>query len=193
MKYYFEAVGEAIGLNITVMITDGSQPVGKGIGPALEALDVLSVLNNEAGAPKDLRDRATSLAGRLLELAKKCDAGDGKKLAEEIITSGKAFQKLKAICLAQGRFSIPEKGEYTFDVTAEQDGIVKEIDIRKLARIAKLAGAPKSPGAGILFNAPIGKSVMKGDVLYSIYAEGKGQLEYVKEYVKTINHLITFE
>lgn len=193
MKYYFEAVGEAIGLNMTVLITDGSQPVGRGIGPALEALDVLSVLNNEADAPSDLRDRATSIAGKLLELAQKCDAGNGKKMADDIITSGKALQKLKAVCLAQGRFSIPEKGAYTFDVLAEKDGIINEIDNRKLARIAKLAGAPKSPGAGILFNAPIGKYVKSGDVLYSIYAEGQGQLEYVKEYVKTINHLITFE
>jgi thymidine phosphorylase len=76
---------------------------------------------------------------------------------------------------------------------AEQDGIVKEIDNRKLARIAKLAGAPKSPGAGIIFLAPVGKKISKGDVLYSVYAEGKGQLDYVREYIKTMNHLIIME
>ncbi len=68
-----------------------------------------------------------------------------------------------------------------------------KIDNRKLARIAKLAGAPKSPGAGIVFYAPLHKKVSKGDVLYSIYAEGKGQLEYVKEYLKSVNHLIVIE
>lgn len=44
LKYYFEVVGEAIGLKVIVLITDGSQPIGRGIGPALEALDVLAVL-----------------------------------------------------------------------------------------------------------------------------------------------------
>jgi thymidine phosphorylase len=57
LKYYFEVVSEAIGLRITVLITDGSQPVGRGIGPALEALDVLAILNNELDAPQDLKDR----------------------------------------------------------------------------------------------------------------------------------------
>lgn len=193
LKYYFEAVGEAVGLNTLVLITDGSQPVGRGIGPVLEALDILSVLNNDADAPEDLRERATSIAGKLLELAKHCEAGEGKELAEAIISSGRAMKKFKAICIAQGGFHIPKKGEYTFDVLAEQDGIVKEIDNRKLARIAKLAGAPKSPGAGIIFLAPVGKKISKGDVLYSVYAEGKGQLDYVREYIKTMNHLIIME
>lgn len=193
LKYYFEAVAEAIGLKVTVLITDGSQPVGRGIGPALEALDVLAVLKNEPDAPADLRARSTLIAGKLLELAKICGEGDGKMMAEDILTSGKAFEKFKAICEAQGEFNTPEKGEFTFDVISEVDGIVKEIDNRKLARIAKLAGAPKSPGAGIIFYAPLGKKISKGDVLYSIYAEGKGQLEYVKEYLKSVNHLIVIE
>ena len=193
MKYYFEAAGEAIGLNIIVLISDGSQPVGKGIGPVLEALDVLSVLKNEINAPDDLRERAVLIAGKLLELSGKCNTDEGKKMAEEIITSGEAYKKFKSICEAQGRFDTPEKGEFTFDVIAEKDGIVKEIDNRKLARIAKLAGAPKSPGAGIYYNAPLGKIIKQGDILYSIYAEGKGQLEYVKEYLKNMNHVITIE
>ncbi len=193
LKYYFEVVGEAIGLKITVLITDGSQPVGRGIGPALEALDVLAVLKNEPDATADLRERSILIAGKLLEIAHSCSEAEGKKMAEDILASGKAFEKFKAICNAQGGFNIPEKGEYTFDVISDVDGIVTEIDNRKLARIAKLAGAPKSPGAGIIFYAPLHKKISKGDVLYSIYAEGKGQLEYVKEYLKSVNHLIVIE
>ena len=190
MKYYFEAVGESIGLHIFVLITDGSQPVGKGIGPALEALDVLSVLENKTDAPQDLKERAVIIAGKILEIAKKCPDGEGQKMAEQIINSGKAFEKFKAICLAQGDFKLPVKGEFKYDIISEKNGIVKEIDNRKLAQIAKLAGAPKSPGAGICFNAPLGKIISKGEILYTIYAEGKGQLDYVKEYLKAVNHLI---
>jgi thymidine phosphorylase len=193
LKYYFEVVSEAIGLETTVLITDGSQPVGRGIGPALEALDVLAVLNNEPNAPSDLRERSTVIAGKLLELAHKCSEGEGRKMADSIISSGKAFKKFKAICEAQGGFKTPEKGKYTYNVLSEKDGIVKEIDNRKLARIAKLAGAPKSPGAGIIFYAPLEKKISKGDILFSIYAEGKGQLEYVIEYLNSVNQLIVIE
>jgi thymidine phosphorylase len=193
LKYYFEVVSEAIGLRITVLITDGSQPVGRGIGPALEALDVLAILNNELNAPQDLKERSTTIAGKLLELSSKCKEGEGKKMAETILTSGNAFKKFKAICEAQGSFKIPKKGDFTFDVLSDNDGIVKEIDNRKLARIAKLAGAPKSPGAGIIFNAPLGKKISKDDILFTIYAEGKGQLEYVKEYLNTLKQLIVIE
>ena len=44
-----EGVGKAIGLTLRVLTTDGRQPVGRGIGPALEARDVLAVLQGQAG------------------------------------------------------------------------------------------------------------------------------------------------
>ena len=64
LKEHLEVVGKAVGLDTRVVITDGTQPVGRGIGPALEAMDLLSVLKNEVDAPKDLRERAVLLAGR---------------------------------------------------------------------------------------------------------------------------------
>ena len=73
------ATGEAMGLQVATHISDGNQPVGAGIGPALEARDVLAVLRNEAGAPKDLRKRSLELAGRLLQMANLKDE-DGNKL-----------------------------------------------------------------------------------------------------------------
>src|SRR3546814_4046220 len=63
LRKLFEYVAGELGLPVEVMITDGSQPIGRGIGPVLEARDVLAVLRNEAGAPADLRDRALLLAG----------------------------------------------------------------------------------------------------------------------------------
>jgi thymidine phosphorylase len=62
-------VGTAIGLQVRVVQTDGTQPVGRGIGPALEAIDVLGVLRGHAQAPRDLRERALALAGDVLEMA----------------------------------------------------------------------------------------------------------------------------
>ena len=55
-------VASALGLKLRILPTDGSQPVGRGIGPALEARDVLAVLQNAPHAPQDLRKRALTLA-----------------------------------------------------------------------------------------------------------------------------------
>ena len=193
LSAYFKLTGEAIGIHIDVLITDGSQPVGRGIGPVLEARDVLAVLRNEKDAPMDLRDRAILLAGALLELSGKVKKGNGKGEALKILQNGRAYTKFLAICNAQGGFKEPVLAPCRFDVLADTDGVIKKIDNRNLARIAKLAGAPKFPSAGIVYYAPLGKAIKKGDILFRIYSESNGELEYAKEYLGSINKLITIE
>ena len=61
-------MGEAIGLNVSVLFTDGLQPVGKGIGPAMEAMNILSVLRNEMDCPQDLKMRSLDLAAAILSI-----------------------------------------------------------------------------------------------------------------------------
>src|SRR5688572_5764072 len=71
-------VAETFGLQVRIVTTDGLEPVGRGIGPALEARDVLAVLRCEADGPRDLRQRAIALAGALLELAGAAPAAGGE-------------------------------------------------------------------------------------------------------------------
>lgn len=145
LQYYFQAVAEAMGLHTEIIITDGEQPVGRGIGPALEAMDVLAVLRNEVKAPQYLQQRFVTLAGTLLELSGKYEKGTGSHEALQILESGRALEKLIKICEAQGGFKEPLLARYRYDVIARDDGVIKGVDNRKLARVAKLAGAPKSP------------------------------------------------
>ncbi|MGG7034801.1 MAG: thymidine phosphorylase family protein [Flavobacterium sp.] len=190
LQYYFKAVGEAINLNIKVLITDGSQPIGRGIGPSLEAMDVLSVLKNEKNAPIDLKEKALLIAGTLLELSGKIEIGKGFEESTKILESGQAFLKFKRICLAQGRFSEPKTAKFKKDIKSTKSGMVVEIDNRKLAKIAKLAGAPHYPSAGIYFNSPLGTKVQEGDTLFSIYSESEGKLNYTIEYLKSVDEII---
>jgi len=183
-------VAEAINLKLQVVLTDGSQPVGRGIGPALEALDVLAVLRQEKQAPADLQERALFLAGEMLEISGTASPGNGQNQAREILESGAAYQKFMAICLAQGGFREPVTGPFTFDVLATIAGKVLEIDNRKLGRLAKLAGAPKAKGAGILFQAPLGREIHPGDVLFTIYTEAEGELAYAKQFLNNLEELI---
>lgn len=193
LKVQMEKVAHAIGLKLKVVITDGSQPVGRGIGPALEARDILAVFRNEAGAPSDLKERALLLAGEILELSGSVEPGDGNNKAREMLASGKALDKFMAICRAQGGFHEPKPARYRHEVKAEQAGTVVKVDNRKLAKIAKLAGAPEDKAAGIDFLAPLETKVQKGQTLYVIHAESMGELEYALEYHRSQQNILTIQ
>jgi len=193
LKIAMEKVGNAIGLKLKVVITDGSQPIGKGIGPALEARDILAVLRNEPHAPQDLKERALLLAGEILELSGKVQTGDGINMSRDLLESGKAYKKFIAICQAQGRFSEPELARYQYEIKAERSGSITKVDNRKLAKIAKLAGAPDNKTAGIDFLTPIGTKVKKGQTLYIIHAESKGELNYALEYYSSQKEILTIQ
>jgi thymidine phosphorylase len=93
-------MSKSIGIKVNVLFTDGSQPIGRGIGPALEAMDVLSVLRNEIEAPKDLRNKALLLPRALLTWYMVQKKKSGLQLAKEILSSGEAYKKFLAICKA---------------------------------------------------------------------------------------------
>lgn len=187
------SVGKAIGLNVEVIITDGTQPAGRGIGPALEAKDVLSVLRNEENAPSDLRNRALVLAGRLLEMSGKIGEGSGDEKALEILAEGKAYKKFIAICEAQGYFKEPETAQFMHEVKAKINGKVIEIDNRRLSKLAKLAGAPSSMTAGVLLSAPVGTLLKVGDTLFEIHAESVGELNYALDYLNSQQNIIKID
>lgn len=193
MKQKLEVVSHAIGLQVQVLITDGSQPIGRGIGPSLEAKDVLAVITNSEDAPHDLREKSLFIAGAILELGKYCHANQGIEEARKILLSGKAEEKFFAICEAQGGFKEPQEAKYTHEIYSEYEGTVKEIDNRRLSRVAKLAGAPQDATAGIELFVKIGSKVSKKEPLYRIHAESKGILEYTLSYEKSQKDIIRIE
>lgn len=186
-----EVVGGKIGLKTKVLITDGTQPIGNGIGPVLEAMDVLSVLRREENAPTDLKEKALLLAGELLELSGKVAAGQGNKAARELLDSGKAYEKFMAICKAQGRFTEPEIAPYSHQIHSEKKGTLIRIDNRKIAKLAKLSGAPEFKASGILLNVHLGESIEKDQLLYTIYGEARGELSYALDYLKAHKDIMT--
>ena len=177
-----EQVGKALGIRVRVAQTDGLAPVGRGIGPALEARDVLAVLRNEASAPLDLAQRSLDLAGRILEFGGAAAAGAGLALATSVLADGRAWRKFQDICQAQGGLREPPVAPFRHDVTAARSGIVVAIDNRRLARIAKLAGAPKTPCAGIDLHVQPGDFVERGQPLFTLHAAAPGTLAYAVEY-----------
>ncbi len=172
---------DALGLALETVRTDGRQPVGFGIGPALEARDVLDVLRNAAHAPPDLRARALDLAGALLDMAPGAEPG-GRARAGHLLRSGAALAKFMAICQAQGGFREPPRAAHVRPVLATRSGVVRAVDNRRLARIAKLAGAPASACAGLDCRVRIGDTVAAGTPLFHVHARTPGELEYALAY-----------
>ncbi len=181
---HFHVVAKALGLKIAVAVTDGTQPVGRGIGPALEARSVLAVLRREPGASPELRERALGLAGRLLELAGRASRGKGIELSTAILDDGRAWKKFAAIAEAQGGFKEPPESTCRWECAAARPGIVSSLDNRQIAKAAKLAGAPKAPAAGVELRAALGDRVHRGQPLFVLHAETSGELAYARAYVE---------
>ncbi|HLT64377.1 MAG TPA: thymidine phosphorylase family protein [Pseudohongiella sp.] len=174
--------GAALGLTVKTMVSDGSQPVGVGIGPALEARDVMAVLQNRISAPQDLRQRALTLAAAMLEMGGTCKEGEGMKLATETLDSGRAWQKFQAICIAQGGLREPPKAAHVHTIVSARNGVVGMLNNRVISRLASLAGAPVAPAAGVEMHVRLGDIVEKGQPLLSVHAEASGELEYALDF-----------
>ena len=184
-------VGREVGLNVRVVVTDGSQPVGRGIGPALEARDVLAVLRGAKSAPQDLRARALRLAATILDMSGKVSPGNGLDEAAAVLDDGRAWKKFQAICDAQGGMREAPVAAYTHVVTAPHVGRVMSIDNRRLARLAKLAGAPKATAAGLELHTPLGTQVAAGQPVLTVHADAPGELAYALQYLESQEPIVT--
>ncbi len=184
LRKKFEKVGKALKMDVKVIVTDGSEPIGNGVGPLLEAQDVLAILKNEQHAPEDLRKKALNMAATLLEMSKKVKKGKGFKTAEEILFSGKAWKKMQEIIKAQGKQTLPTLGRYKYQVRASKSGTVKELSNGIIAKLARIAGAPKDKGAGLYLHKKVGQQVKRGDLLFTLYAQSKAKQELALELLK---------
>jgi thymidine phosphorylase len=180
----------AFGIKTAIVLSDGTQPVGRGIGPALEARDVLGVLQQAEGAPADLRDRACHLAGALLELGGRAALGQGLAMASETIDDGRAWAKFQRICDAQGGMRVPPTAPERHPLLARLEGRVRAIDNRKLAKLAKLAGAPGSKAAGVELHVRLGDAVSRGQPLCTLHSETAGELQYALDYAVANENII---
>lgn len=182
LKKLFEYVGREIGLVVEVIVTDGRQPVGRGIGPVLEARDVMAILRRAPDAPRDLREKALMLAAHLLEFDPSLRGGRGYDRAAELLDNGSALAMMENIAAAQG----PPARSYqpaplVREICAARSGTVAAIDCYRIARIARLAGAPLSKGAGIDLCAKIGDRVRAGDPLYRVLAAAEADFTFATD------------
>ncbi len=189
----FTEVGKACDIYVRCAITDGRYPIGRGIGPVEEARDILSVLQGDSNELNDLRERALFLAAHLFDMADNQGINTGLKKATEILESGRAWQHFNNIVTAQGGLKELPTANYSHTVKADQGIYITDIDCRRLARLAKLAGAPFSPTAGLRLHVAVGDVVKKSQPLFTLYSDSEGEKEYALDYYRHYSNLFEFE
>ncbi len=189
----FEVVAKHIGLQLDIVITEAKGPIGFGIGPRLEALDVLAVLARLPAAPVDLREKSLFLAARILELVGRAKEGEGYHQAREALDSGAAEKAFNRIVVAQGARDLPAPARFREVIEAGNEGRIREIDCWTIARIAKLAGAPANVAAGVRLLKQVGDVVHKGEPLLEIHAQSRDQANFGTNHARQhIDDLIHF-
>jgi thymidine phosphorylase len=189
----FCRVAEIIDLDVDVITTDAHGPIGCGIGPRLEALDVLAVLHREPSAPVDLREKSLFLAARILERTGQVADARGYRSAQEALDSGRAATAFAAMIEAQGARDLPAAASFRTTIEAIGDGRIRGIDCLSMNRIAKLAGSPAHPAAGVRCLVPVGEVVSAGEPLFEIHSQSEAQLEMAREHAcATLPRILQF-
>jgi len=183
------------GIKISVDVNQILEPAGHAVGPALEAQDVLKVLQQRPDRPFVLEAKTLRLAGKLLDLcmasSSKKNKENGEELAKEILASGKALDKMREIIKAQGgncdvSFDDIKLGQYKYEVPSGHKGTVTFFNNQDLTVIAKILGCPADKQAGIYLERRIDERVDKNDIICVLYSSDKWRLEEAKETLKHV-------
>lgn len=176
LKKKFQTLGKMLGMDVKAIITDGTEPIGNGVGPVLEMKDVIRVLQRN-DSPRDLEKKSIKLSGEILEMMGKAKKGQGEKLAAKILDSGDAFKKFKQIIKAQsGSLDNLKTAKYTHQIVSLQSGKVSKIDNYSISYAARLAGCPIDKATGIYLHKHKKDHVTKGEVIAEIHSESRRKL-----------------
>jgi AMP phosphorylase len=189
----FITIGDELGMRVECAITYGGQPVGRGVGPILEAREALMALENKK-VPNSLLEKSISLAGMILEMDD-VPSGTGRQKARDILCSGKALEKMKEIIEAQGgdpkvTSDSLKVGKYSQVVNSDRDGYVDSINNKSIVKVARTAGAPKSKGAGIMIHKKRGMKVDQDEPIYTVYADSQLKLNQALKTAKKLRPIV---
>jgi AMP phosphorylase len=173
----FIELGDKLGIRVECAVTYGGQPVGRAIGPALEAREAIAILEGSK-SPNSVVEKTLTLSGILLEMG---GIIRGAETAREILESGRALQKFREMVKAQGgnpdlKSTDIAIGNFKADVLAKKSGYLGSIMNKQLVQIARAAGSPKDKGAGLMIYKKVGSKVDAGEPLYTIYADNENKL-----------------
>ena len=188
----FQYVAKKFKIKLKVIMIKTEDPVGLGIGPALEARDVLRVLQQKDNYPADLANKSIHLAGELLELTGKVKKGNGSKLAWEILENGKAWKKMQEIIKEQDGNPNIQPDDITLGAhkkyfVAKKLGKIIFTDNKAINTIARILGAPSDKLGGVYLNKEFDDRVTKGERLFTLYSSNKERIKLASKALEKIS------
>jgi AMP phosphorylase len=197
LKRKFMYLAEKFSVRIAIDSHKIDEPAGRGLGPLLEAKEVLRVLEQHPDRSVDLEQRALFLAGQLLQICLqdgpahtlmkiKKEFDTAEAWAKYILSGGHALRKMQEIIAAQGgdahvTSDSLRAGKFHYVVVAKSHGKVKQIHSKNATIISKILGAPAMKKSGIWLDRKIGEAVVKGEPLYTLYSERAYLLQEARE------------
>jgi len=193
----FESLAHHFGIKVVCDVNETLEPAGRGIGPILEARDVLYVLEQKTDRPLRLEAKSLRLAGKLLDLCykEKNIKLNGEDEAKKILESGDALRKFQEIVKAQGgnhkiTSNSLELAKNRFNFKSSVSGKIKDINNHNLNTVAKILGSPNDKKAGIYLLKKLDHSVVKNETIFTLYSDDKYRL---KEAEATLKNLPIFK
>ncbi len=184
----FRTIARAFNVKVKTVYTKGDGPIGNGIGPNLEMLDVLSVLKNSPRCPPDLKEKAIYLSTELLSL---CGIKNAKVKAEKVLSSGKAYEKFKEIINAQNKSNDFEKRIAKLKVAKNEEvfkayksGTISKIGNKEINSLCRILGTPETETAGIYLYKHLGDKVEKGQPLFKMFSESPTKIKDAKDFIR---------
>ncbi len=192
LKSLFKYIANRFGVKIYVAISKANGPIGRGIGPSLEARDILRVLQQKENRPMDLEKKSTIVAGKLLELCGKAPKGKGILIAEQSLRLRKAWRKMQEIIKAQGgnqniNSERIQQGTVQLAIKSKKNGRIIDIDNKNLVEICRLLGAPSEKKAGVYIHKVVGDKIKKGEILFTMYTVSQLHIKLAETALKEID------
>lgn len=187
----FKQLGKHFKIKIKIVCTNGSQPIGHGVGPILEMFDVLETLKGKG--PEDLREKSLFLSSELMQL---CGIKNAKEKAKEILFSGKAYKKFKEIINAQnGKKNFEEKikklkvAKYQKTIKIKRNTRIISISNDGINSLCRILGTPETISAGVYIENHLG-NVKKGEKIITLYSESKTKLKDAIKYFNEFKPIV---
>jgi len=190
------SIGQLAGRKTVALLSDMNQPLGHAVGNALEVVEAIDTLRG--AGPEDFREHCLHVSAHMLVLGERAkDLDEGRKLAEKALEDGGAFEKFRALVLAQGGdityIDDPDKftkAKFIEVVESPKSGYLDQVQARSVGEAAVELGAgrakkgdPVDHAVGFVIHCKVGDKVEEGQPLFTVHADDETLLAQARERV----------
>lgn len=176
-------IGRNAGRKMSAIISNMDQPLGYAVGNALEVIEAIDTLKGKG--PADFTELVYALGAEMLVNGGKAkDRQEATDMISEVISSGKALDKLAEFVKAQGgdpeyvyNTDLFELGKIVVEVKAPKAGYISHIDCDEIGICSLMLGGGRETkesvidlSVGIRLLHKVGEHVDEGDILGTFYA-----------------------